>query len=70
MLERVSHWRKFLAEGLTLEEAEDFPGDEGSDRPLGSDAFIQRLEGLAGRVFRPQKPGAKGPRRQGKRARK
>ena len=69
MLERVGDWREFLAEGLSIEEAEELRRHERSGRPLGSEDFVARLEASLGRILRPQNPGPKGPRRRGKRAR-
>jgi putative transposase len=69
MLERAGDWREFLAEGLSIEEAEEFRRHERSGLPLGSERFITRLEGLLGRILRRQKPGPKGPRGSRPRAR-
>ena len=69
MLERVGDWRDFLAEGLSIAEADDLRRHERSGRPLGNEGFVVRLEGLLGRILRPQKPGPKGPRRRPRRDR-
>jgi len=63
MLERVGEWTEFLAEGLSVEEADEFRRHERSGRPLGSERFVTRLEGLLGRILRRQKPGPKTGRR-------
>jgi putative transposase len=68
MLEQVGDWHEFPAEGLSIEEAEELRRHERSGRPLGSEGFVARLEGMPGRLLRPQKPGPKCPRRRGKRA--
>jgi putative transposase len=63
LLDRVGDWREFLAEGLSVEEAELLRQHERTGRPLGTKRFIARLERLLGRVLGRQKPGPKGPRR-------
>jgi len=57
LLATGSDWAAFLAEGMRPEAAKEFRRHEGTGRPLGSDAFITRVEGLLGRVLRPGKPG-------------
>ena len=67
MLERVDDWREFLAEGLSVGEAEELRRHDRTGRPLGSEGFVARLEGLLGRVLHPRKPGPKaGHRRHGR----
>ena len=70
MLERVDDWREFLAEGLSHAEAEELRRHERTGRPLGSESFVARLEGLLGRILRPQKPGPKSGHRRPRRARR
>ena len=43
---------------------------ERSARPMGSDGFIARLEGLLGRLLHPQKPGPKRGHRRTRRGRR
>jgi len=59
LLERVSDWRGFLAEPLTEEERETVRAHESTGRPLGSPAFVARLEKRLGRTLARQKPGPK-----------
>ena len=54
-------WRAFLAERPTAGEVERLRGHERSGRPLGSEAFLERLERALGVSVRPRKPGR--PRR-------
>ena len=63
LLERVEDWKEFLR--LPEEEAtlEELRRHERTGRPLGDERFIARLERLAGRRLRRQKPGPKGPER-------
>jgi len=68
MLERVGDWREFLAEGLSIEELEQLRRHKRSSRPLGSSGFVARLEGMPGRLLRPQKPAPKRPCPRGERA--
>ncbi|HPD16881.1 MAG TPA: transposase [Planctomycetota bacterium] len=70
MLERVDDWREFLAEGLSVEEADEMRRHERSGRPLGGESFVLRLEGLLGRVLRRQRPGPKQGHRRARRARR
>jgi putative transposase len=62
-------WRKELAEGLTEEEVARIRLRTHTGRPLGSDAFLSKLEVLLGRrvrplpVGRPRKAPAKGTKR-------
>lgn len=52
-------WGAFLAEGLGDAEADRLRRHERTGRPLGSDAFLDRLERRLARPLRPQKPGPK-----------
>ncbi len=70
MLERVDDWRAFLAEGLAIEEAEEIRRHERTGRPMGSDSFVTRLEGLLGRVLHRQPPGPKRGHRRARRGRR
>lgn len=62
LLERVRNWRTFLDEPLTDSEREAIRAHESTGRPLGSTAFVARLEKRLGRTLARQKPGPK-PRR-------
>jgi putative transposase len=57
--ERAGAWAAFLGEGLEDEEYEAIRRCERTGRPLGSPAFIRRLEKKLGRVLARQKPGPK-----------
>ncbi len=52
-------WASLLKGGLAEAEAEAIRRCERTGRPLGSDRFIERLEGRLGRTLKPQKPGRK-----------
>jgi len=55
-------WRIFLEEDITKEEMERFRFHERTGRPLGDQAFTQRLEQMTCRLLRRRKPG---PKKQG-----
>jgi putative transposase len=55
----VHDWRSFLAEPLSEEERELIRAHESTGRPLGSPAFVGRLEKRLGRTLARQKPGPK-----------
>jgi len=59
LLERVRNWRSFLEDPLTGEEREAIRAHESTGRPLGSPAFVARLEKRLGRTLARQKPGPK-----------
>jgi putative transposase len=59
LLARTGDWRKFLSEGLDMEEAELFRRHERTGRPLGENAFLERVEKALGRILRPNKRGPK-----------
>ncbi len=61
LLERVEDWKEFLR--LPEDDAtwESLREHERTGRPLGDERFIAKLERLAGRLLRRQKPGPKGP---------
>ena len=59
LLARVDDWRAYLALGLSDEETELLRGHERTGRPLGSLAFLKRLENRLGRVLRKKPPGRK-----------
>jgi len=61
LLARVDDWRSYLASGLSSEEADLLRGHERTGRPLGSLAFLKRLESRLGRVLRKKRP-AESPR--------
>ena len=53
-------WKQFLAVDVQDSEIELFRKHERTGRPLGEDAFIEKLEHLLDRTLKPQKPGPKG----------
>jgi putative transposase len=59
LLERVPDWRAFLAGGLEADALEALRRHTRTGRPLGSAAFLERLEARLGRRLRPGKPGPK-----------
>ena len=59
LLERVDGWAAFLSEGLKEEEREAIGKGERTGRPLGTAAFVKRLEKKLGRTLARQKPGPK-----------
>jgi putative transposase len=59
LLKRVKGWRAFLAEGASEEERKAVQAHESTGRPLGSPAFVGRLEKRLGRTLARQKPGPK-----------
>jgi putative transposase len=63
LLDRAGDWRAVLAGGLGHERLEMIRRHERTGRPLGDDAFLDRLEAMLGRPLRPREPGPK-PRRQ------
>ena len=69
LLAMVGDWKAFLKSAIAEEELRDLREHGRTGRPLGSPAFLDRLESLLGRVLRPQKPGPK-PKRRKPRTRK
>ena len=61
MMGRVDDWRAYLASGLSSEEANLLREHERTGRPLGSLAFLKRLERKLGRVLR-KKPASRKPK--------
>ena len=59
LLSRVDDWRAYLAEGLEPEQVDVLRRHERTGRPLGSAAFIQRLERRLGRILQKKPPGRK-----------
>lgn len=57
--DRIGDWRAFLAEGTSKEEFNAIRGHESTGRPLGSPAYVARLEKRLGRTLARQKPGPK-----------
>jgi putative transposase len=56
---RVNDWRSLLQSGMTEQEAVLIRRHEHTDRLLGEEGFVSRLESMLGRVLHPLKPGRK-----------
>jgi len=69
LLGMIGDWRAFLRSAIPEEELRDLRQHGRTGRPLGSSAFLDRLERLVGRVLKPRKPGPK-PKAPKPRARK
>lgn len=52
-------WKKFLDFDVQAQEIELLRKHERTGRPLGADAFIEKMEFLLNRKLKPQKPGPK-----------
>jgi hypothetical protein len=59
LLERVGVWRAFLSVPADADEVDILRRHGRTGRPLGDDAFVERLEASLGRDLRPRKPGPK-----------
>jgi putative transposase len=59
LLAMVGDWKAFLKSAIPEEELRDLREHGHTGRPLGSSAFLDRLERIVGRVLKPQKPGPK-----------
>jgi putative transposase len=67
LLDRVDDWKDLLAEGLTADELKRIRSCESTGRPLGSPAFVARLEERLDRTLARQKPGPKPKKKRAKR---
>jgi putative transposase len=65
LLERVGDWKAFLKRGVAEAERAAIRAGERTGRPLGSDAFVARLEELTGRALARRKPGPAPAKRKG-----
>ena len=59
LLEIIPDWQELLSSDLTDEEYDILRRHERSGRPLGSDAFLAKLEKITSRALKRQKPGPK-----------
>jgi len=59
MLDRVDDWQGYLDSGLDDASIELVRKHSRTGRPLGDDAFVDRLESQSARILRPQKQGRK-----------
>jgi len=57
LLAQVDGWSAFLAQGAQADVDDQLRKHESTGRPLGSDAFVDYLEGLLNRTLRPLKSG-------------
>lgn len=57
LLRLVPNWGAILDRDDADEDARTLRRHEANGRPLGSDAFMTRIEALLQRVLRPQRPG-------------
>ena len=51
----IGDWAAFLNSAMPEEELSDIRHHTRTGRPLGDEAFLARLEGMVGRVLKPQK---------------
>lgn len=59
LLDRIENWSEYLSIDNTSKIDKRIQLHERTGRPLGSESFIDKLEGLCGRSLRPLKPGRK-----------
>jgi len=59
LLEEIHDWRSFVNEEESEESLNSLRKHLATGRPLGDDAFIERLERLSGRILKRQKTGPK-----------
>jgi len=57
LLRLVPNWTAALEQDVPEERVRDLRRHEATGRPLGGDAFVDRLERVVGRLLRPRKPG-------------
>jgi putative transposase len=57
LLSRVGDWSAFLGAGSPAAAVDQLRRHERTGRPLGSDDFVDHLEGLLNRVLRPRRSG-------------
>ena len=56
-------WDAFLKSAMAKEEPRNIRQPSRTGRPLGDEAFLDRLEGMVGRFLKPRKPGPKSQRK-------
>ncbi len=59
LLETIGDWGVFLNSATREEDLSDIRHHLRTGRPLGDETFLARLEGMVGRVLKPQKRGPK-----------
>ena len=57
LLAMIGNWQAFLRSAQPEEQLQELRRHTRTGRPLGDEAFLDRLEGLVGRLLRPQKGG-------------
>ena len=57
LLAMLPDWAAFLRSALADDELRELRGHSRTGRPLGGTSFLDRLEGMVGRILRPQKGG-------------
>jgi putative transposase len=57
MASMISNWEAYLSQGTPSAECDIFRRHSRTGRPLGSDAFVEHLEQLTGRLLRKRKSG-------------
>jgi len=57
LTQEVGDWKMFLDEEPSAATVEALRRHERTGRPLGSEGFVEKLEGLIGRRLRPKKAG-------------
>ena len=59
LLDLIEDWGSFLSGDVVKEDMEKLRLHERTGRPLGDEIFMERLEGMVGKILRRQKPGPK-----------
>ena len=59
LLGMIGDWRAFLNSAMSEADLSDIRHHTRTGRPLGDETFLARLEGMVGRVLKPQKRGPK-----------
>ena len=59
LLAMIGDWHAFLESAMPEEELRDIRRHTRTGRPLGDEIFLDRLEGMVGRLLKPQKRGPK-----------
>ena len=70
LLAMVGDWKAFLRSAMSQDELRALREHGRTGRPLGSAAFLDRLERVVGRVLKPQKRGPKPKQPRKRRTRK
>ncbi len=59
LLDMIPDWCAFLNSAMPEQQLRDIRQQSRTGRPLGDEAFLDRLEGMVGRLHKPQKRGRK-----------